>query len=280
MSGSRMRSIPRYPRRVPLLLAMLGLVAAGAGACGIQAEDRMTPLAADELDSELRNTTTTTTTTTTVPPTTDPPDATASTIEPEPTTSTTEAPPLVPTQPTDVFYVYFGSNSIQRLPLNLPFDPVVVQHLIDALESPPANATLSAYNLTTALVPGLVDGEVQVEGGLATVALDEEVLSGMSPTQQPRAIAQIVLTLTWFRTPDRGPIAQVQFTINGEPVAVFVPALGGNSAEPVAFSDFASLLVETAAEPTTTPPPTTVAPEATGPEPDPPPDVTEPEATG
>ncbi len=280
MSGSRMRSIPRYPRRVPALLAALGVLALAAGACGIEAEDRMTPLANDELDSELRNTTTTsTTTTTTAPPTTDPPEATTITVEPESTTSTTE-PPLVPTHPTDVFYVYFGSNSIQRLPLNLPFDPVVVQHLIDALESPPATATLSAYNLTTALMPGLVEGEVQVEGGLATVALDEEVLSGMSPTQQPRAIAQIVLTLTWFRTPDRGPIAQVQFTINGEPVAVFVPALGGNSAEPVAFSDFASQLVETGAEPTTTPPPTTVAPEVTAPETDPPPEVTEPEATG
>src|SRR5690606_29554323 len=199
---------PHYPRRVPLLLAALGLVAAGAGACGIQAEDRMTPLAADELDSELRNTTTTTTTTTTVPATTEPPDATASTVEPESTTSTTEAPPLVPTQPTDVFYVYFGSNSIQRLPLNLPFDPVVVQHLIDALENPPASATLAASNLTTALVPGLVEGEVQVERGVATVALDEDVLSEMSATQQPRAIAQIVLTLTSFKTPDRGNIGQ------------------------------------------------------------------------
>lgn len=261
----------RYPRRVPLLLAALGLVGA-AGACGIQPEDRMTPLAADELDSELRNTTTTSTTTTTTPPTTAP-EQTASTVEQESTTSTTQ-PPLVPTEPTDVFYVYFGSNSIQRLPLNLPYDPVVVQHLIDALENPPASATLAASNLTTALVPGLVEGEVQVERGVATVALDEDVLSEMSATQQPRAIAQIVLTLTSFRTPDRGNIGQVQFTMNGEPVAVFVPALGGNSAEPVSYMDFASLLTETTPEPTTTTTATTVPPVSSEPPPDPPPDPT------
>lgn len=248
-----------YPKRVPLLLAAVGLLA-GVGACGIQPDDRMTPLAADDLSDALRNTTTTSTTTTTTEPR---PEETASTSEPpeapETTTTTTEPAPLVPTQPTDVYYVYFGSNAIQRLPLNLPYDPVVVQHLVDALEQPPAN--LSAANLTTALVPGLVQGEVQVERGLATVALDEEVLGTMSSTQQPRAIAQIVLTLTDFRTGGPGrTIGQVRFTINGEPIAVFVPALGTTSAEPVAYEDFESLLIETDTDPTTTPPPTSAGP--------------------
>lgn len=260
-----------YPKRVPLLLAAVGLLA-GVGACGIQPDDRMTPLAADDLSDALRNTTTTSTTTTTTEPpaiestpTSDPPEA------PETTTTTTVPSPLPPTQPTDVYYVYFGSNAIQRLPLSLPYDPVVVQHLVDALEQPPANADLAGANLTTALVPGLVQGEVHVERGLATVALDEEVLGTMSSTQQPRAIAQIVLTLTDFRTGGPGrTIGQVRFTINGEPVAVFVPALGTTSAEPVAYEDFESLLIETDTEPTTTTTtPTTSLPENTA-EPPPP----------
>ena len=73
-----------------------------------------------------------------------------------------------------------------------------------------------------------------------------------------------MLTLTSFRTSDQGAIGTVRFETDGEGFAVFVPSFGGQSdpGEPLAFTDFASLIAGTSASSTTT---TTLPPTASDP---------------
>ena len=75
----------------------------------------------------------------------------------------------------------------------------------------------------------------------------------MPETQQRRAIAQMVLTFTSFRTTDQGNIGYVTFESDGEPYEVYVP-VDDDMSEPggqLAFADFAELIA-TASAPTVT----------------------------
>jgi len=85
--------------------------------------------------------------------------------------------------------------------------------------------------------------------------LSSAALNRLSSLQQRRAIAQVVLTLSLFTTPEGG-IGQVILNADGEPLSVFVPSRGASSepGETLAYSDFAVLISGTPATTTTSPP--------------------------
>lgn len=213
------------PLRVLALLAFVG----SAAACGLPADEQVTTYNADDLPPALANTTTTTTTTTTLAPpsTLAPTDDVAST--------TTTLPPFEPS-PVDVFYTLGFSDDLQRITLNLPFSPITLRQLIDVLEEPPSE--VASFNLRSSLRDGLIV-EIVPERGTANVELSQDVLNTMTNSQERRAIAQIVLTVTSFRL-ENGNLGQVSFSVDGAPIPVFLPADGGDSepGEGVAFSDF------------------------------------------
>ena len=142
--------------------------------------------------------------------------------------------------------------------------------MISQLESPSRDITTGG--LRSSVRAGLIQ-EVLLERATATVVLDPVALDRLSNDEQRRATAQIVLTLTSFVTADEGAIGFVRFEVDEDPIAVFVPSLGGSSdpGEPLAFIDFASLVVDTSLSPpigdttgtTTSPPTTTAAPTET-----------------
>jgi hypothetical protein len=223
-------------RRTTLLGAMIVLVLAS---CGIPAEDRVTLLNNNDLGADLVNTTTTSTTTTTIPA----PPTTTLPIDPGielTTTSTTIVEPVVDLQPTDVFYVVGFADELKKVTIGL-IPEVTVVDLVDALEQLPQQ--VADQNLRTELRPDLVVG-VDLEDGIATVDLSEDVLDSIPSSRQRRANAQIVLTFTSFVTSERGAIGSDRFTSDGEPISVFLPAEGGDSeaGEAVSFEDFAILI--------------------------------------
>lgn len=233
----------RAASRLAAVVAVVAVVVA-LTACGIPAEDSVTLLNNNDLAADLVNTTTTSTTstTTTTTTTTAPPVVTAP-VEPGTeltTTSTTVAEPVVDLQPTDVFYVVGFADELKKVTIGI-LPEVDVVDLVDALEQLPQQ--VADQNLRTELRPGLVVG-VELEDGVATVDLSEDVLDSIPSSRQRRAIAQIVLTFTSFVTNDRGAIGSVRFTSDGEPISVFLPAEGGDSetGEPVSFEDFAILI--------------------------------------
>jgi hypothetical protein len=234
----------RLHRRIAVLLAALG----GATGCGLPADDQVTTYSPDDLPPVLANTTTTSTSTTTVVPasTAPPPDDAPS------TTSTTVSP--VETEAVDVFYTLGFSDDLQRITLNLP-SPVSIRQLTSVLEVPPPEVT--GFDLRSALRVGLIV-EVVPDRGIANVELSQDVLNRMTSTQERRSIAQIVLTLTSFRIENEGGIGQVRFTVDGEAIPVFLPAVGGDSepGEPVAYADFGVLVTPVVPTTTTAPTPT------------------------
>lgn len=237
------------PRRVAALL----IVSAIPAACGLPADDQVTTYNADELPDVLANTTTTSTSTTT---TTLAPPSTASI--PADASTTSSSVPAVATTRVEVFYTLGFSDGLQPINLNLPFEQVTLPQLTSVLETPPAE--LTSFNLRSSVRPGLIGGIVP-DRGTATVELSQEVLNRMTSSQVRRSIAQIVLTLTSFVTPNDGAIGQVRFTVDGEPIPVFLPADGGDSepGEPVAYSDFGVLVTPITPTSTTTPGSTTIA---------------------
>jgi hypothetical protein len=179
---------------------------------------------------------------------------TGDTSDIEGTTTSSSTIPAPDTTPVEIFYTLGFSDDMQRLRRDL-LVPVPIRNVIDLLESP---TDVAAFNLRTAVRPRLIE-DVVLDRATATVELDPDLLDRMSNTEQQRAVAQIVLTLTSFVTPDEGAIGFVRFEVDGDGYAVFVPRLGGSSdpGEPLAFSDFASLVVSTSLTPTTTVPSTT-----------------------
>ena len=224
-------------------------------ACGLAVDERVQPF--DDVPFDL--TATSTTTTTTIAP----PEPVATTTVPEPAAETTTT--VVRTEATNVFFVLRGSGELQQVTVALPA-PVSRQLLISQLESVPDG---TADTLRTSVSSGLVR-DFTVDRGVATVDLSPLALDRLSSLQQRRAIAQLVLTLSLFTTPDGG-IGQVVLTADGEPLSVYVPARGSSSepGEPLAYSDFAGLISGTPSTTSTTTPtsspssttvPTTTAP--------------------
>ena len=243
----------RVVRRTALILTAPLL----AVACSLPVDERVTRLEDDEIPPEIGETTTTTTTTTTLPPTTTTLPPTTTIDGQVPPSSTTTTMPTLATEPVNIFYTLRFTTQIVRLQLELPA-PVQIAFLVDRLETPTDVETVA--NLRTSVRSGLiVDERIVVERGTVTIPLDPDVLRRMNDAALERAIAQIVLTFTSFRTPDQGNIGSVVFEVDGEGFPVFVPAGGGSSepGEPLAFSDFAQLILSTPSPTTTTtrPPP-------------------------
>jgi len=183
-------------------------------------------------------------------------------------TSTTSVPdansePNIPTttiavnqRAVEVVFVRRLSRELESISIDLP-TPVSNRDVIDQLTQPPRDAE---PELQTEVSERLVLN-VQVDRGLATVNLSRTAINQLGSAQQRRAIAQIVLTLTLF-TSEEGGIGQVEFLVGGQPISVYVPLLNANNepGEPVAWADFAQLLVGVDAPPTTT---TTTEPPST-----------------
>ncbi len=225
---------------------LLYLLATLVTACGLSGEDRVTPIGqaiADDLTATTTTSTTTTTTTTTVPTSTEPSGT--------PDDSTTTTTPLTVTAPVDLFYVFGATDDLQRITLQLPAGLAIPQLILE-LEQPADE--VRGFNARTAVRQGLI-ADVTLERGLATVVLNQEVYNGMSGTEVNQAIAQIVLTLTLFRTTNEGAIGQVRFeSDSGAPISVFLPSLGTTSepGQAVAFTDFSSRVIDAPSVPTTT----------------------------
>ncbi len=176
------------------------------------------------------------------------------------TSTTTSIPdveePLNPTTTTtpqdqrtvDVVYVRQFSRELESVKIDLPI-PVSSRDLLNQLSTPPTNAQ---PNLQTEITRSLVLS-IEVERGIANVNLSRAEITRLGSAQQRRAIAQLVLTLTLF-TSDEGGIGQVVFLVGGEPISVYVPLLDANNdpGQPVAWTDFAQLLVGIDAPATTT----------------------------
>ncbi len=141
---------------------------------------------------------------------------------------------------------------MQVIPLSEPSPELLILRLE---QGPPLGE--ASVGLDTKVREGLVL-DVAVTRGIATVDLSGEVLEQMPRTDPPLAIAQLVLTLTRFQG-----IGQVLFTRDGVPIDVPLPPNDELSpvGEPVAYEDFAILLVESPSATTTT----TVAPPDTEP---------------
>ena len=227
-------------------------------ACAIPTDETTTPLDPDGLPPAIVNTTTTTTTTTTTIP--QPPVSGDSSVATT-TSSTTTLPPTL-TAPVVLYYTIGSTDAVRPLQRELAADPTLTE-LIAQLSSPLPD--VAELGLRSSVRPDLIES-VTVDRGTATVALNPGELDRISDTPLRRAISQLVLTLTSFRTPDQGAIGTVRFETDGEGFAVDVPAFGGQSdpGEPLAFTDFASLVAGTSASTTTTTePPTSTEPPTT-----------------
>ena len=232
---------PRARHRRVAAAVLVTIVAASA--CGLPVDERVQPF--DDVPFDL--TATSTTTTTTLPP---PEPAVTTTVPPAELITTTT---LVRTEPTDIFFVLRGSGELQRVTVSLPA-PVSRQLLINQLESVPDG---TGDTLRTSVASGLLR-DFTVDRGVASVELSSAALNRLSSLQQRRAIAQVVLTLSLFTTPEGG-IGQVILNADGEPLSVFVPSRGASSepGEALAYSDFAVLISGTPATTTTSLPPVT-----------------------
>jgi hypothetical protein len=230
------------------------------GACSLPADEGVTPIDADGLPPELRDTTTTSTTTsttTTVPvPTSVPPETTA------PTLVATTAPPTL-TAPVDIYYADRATDGMQGLRRLLP-EPLSLQVVINQLESPLPE--IQNYGLRSALEPGLI-GPTSLDRSVLTVSLNSPVFDAMSEDQKRLAIAQMVLTFTSFSVPGEGNIGQVLIQVDGAPIPVFIPAelTTREAGIPVVYDDFATLVIGTTGSTTATsaPPTESVPPTAT-----------------
>lgn len=246
--------------RVRTTLAAFGALALLVPGCAIPTDETTTPLDPDALPPAIVDTTTTTTTTTVAPPPTTLP---GESVPATTTTTTTTLPPTL-TAPVVIYYTIGSTDEVRPLQRELAADPTLTE-LIAQLTTPLPD--VAELGLRSSVRASLLES-VTVDRGTATVALEPVELSRISDTTLRRAISQLVLTLTSFRTPDQGAIGTVRFETDGEGFAVDVPAFGGQSdpGEPLAFSDFASLIAGSSAsttttttEPPTTEPPTTAA---------------------
>lgn len=240
--------VPHVARRVAVLVSALVTVSLVLTSCSLPAEDRVSPIDADDLGPELANPTTTTTTTT--PPTTVPVSTDPSASQPTSTTTTIVEPI---TERQRIFYTIGAGEDLQRVTLELPED-ARLPSIQNELESP--RQEVRALGLATDVRPGLIDDFLfTAETVTLTVALDADVWDAMSETERRNAIGQIVLTFTSFAPADTGAIGFVNFTIDGAPIGVVVPRTQSASepGQPLTFADFQPLLGDAATTDTTPP---------------------------
>lgn len=113
--------------------------------------------------------------------------------------------------------------------------------VVDELEFPMG---ISESNLRSSVRPGLVDA-IEIDRGTASLTLDDVILGRMSESEERRAVAQLVLSLTSIQLQGVGTVGLIVFETAAGPYEVFVPAFNGTSdgVEPLSYSDFARLVI-------------------------------------
>jgi spore germination protein GerM len=159
---------------------------------------------------------------------------TTSTTTPAPTTTNPE------TELTNQISLYFVStNRLVSVPQNVKQDSTA-QDAIDSLLGIRPEREENSYSRSA--IPKNLSLSVEVTRGLAVVDANKSLLEIVTTLEQRLAIGQIVLTLTSLPG-----IGQVLFTVDGIPQSV--PRGAGDTAkanQPVAFDDYASLLLSSA----------------------------------
>jgi len=209
--------------RLVLLGGLISIASTLLG-CSVEGRDSFEVIPPQEIPFGLDQSTTTSTTTTTTPP-----------ENSEGSDSTTTTQVAVQTEIVEIYFVA-GLDRLQRQTLQLSY-PVGVYQVIAVLEEAPSGE--QSTGLRTVIRPGLV-AEITTNRGVANVELLGEELNELSPRDQRLAIAQLVLSLTGSL---RG-IGQVTFTVDGIPAEIGIPPdyTLSEPGQPLAFSDFESLL--------------------------------------
>ena len=159
---------------------------------------------------------------------------TTSTTTPTPTTTNPESEL---TNQISLFYV--STNRLISVQQNVKQDSTA-QDAIDSLLGIRPEREENSYSRSA--IPKNLSLTVEVTRGLAVVDANKSLLEIVTTLEQRLAIGQIVLTLTSLPG-----IGQVLFTVDGIPQSV--PRGAGDTAkanQPVAFDDYASLLLSSA----------------------------------
>lgn len=206
----------------PVVVAAVAAV--GVVACGVPSGGDFLQIEEGQIPYGLAETTTTTR-----PPTT------TSTTRPPMTTSTTVVETTTTLALEDVRLYFLTGLQLVAIQRSLAAPATPSQVLAALVEGPPTGEL--GVGLRTAL-PATDDIVVTVERGVATVDLPAGYVDEIPASEQRRAIAQIVLTLSVL------PRASfVVFLEDGEPLAV--PRGRGDLStpgEPVTFEDYEPLL--------------------------------------
>ena len=159
---------------------------------------------------------------------------TTSTTTPAPTTTNPEAELT-----NQISLYYLSTNRLVSVLQNVKQDSTV-QDAIDSLLDLRPEREENSYSRSA--IPKNLSLTVEVTRGLAVVDANKSLLEIVTTLEQRLAIGQIVLTLTSLPG-----IGQVLFTVDGIPQSV--PRGAGDTAkanQPVAFDDYASLLLSSA----------------------------------
>ena len=159
---------------------------------------------------------------------------TTSTTTPAPTTTNPEAEL---TNQISLYYV--STNRLVSVQQNVKQDSTAQDAINSLLDFRPEREE-NSYSRSA--IPKNLSLTVEVTRGLAVVDANKSLLEIVTTLEQRLAIGQIVLTLTSLPG-----IGQVLFTVDGIPQSV--PRGAGDTAkanQPVAFDDYASLLLSSA----------------------------------
>jgi hypothetical protein len=247
---------PSQRRLVAASALAIGVVIGAA--CGTGDDGAFERIDSKDLFGLDQTTTTSTTTTTTTVP--------ESSVPVPPSTSMPST--TVPTEPIELYFV--SGNQLDVVIGNLSRDPSAIRVMALLEDGPPPGE--AGLGLRTFVEAGLISSVRESGAGFAAVDFAGEAFDDIEDRDQRLAIGQIVLTLT-----RRPGIGQVQFSLEGEPLAV--PGGDGVQTDPgqsVSREDFEDLLSDPGpddsqpettpdvSEPTT-PVETTLLPEATTP---------------
>lgn len=216
---------PGRSRRPLVTATVLAIGLVLGAACGTGDDGTFERIDTEDLFGLDQTTTTSTTitTTTTIP---------ESSVPVPPSTSMPAT--TVPTEPIELYFA--SGNQLDAVIGNLSRDPSAPR-VVRLLEDGPPSGD-AGVGLRTFVEPGLITSVRESGAGFAAVDLAGEAFDDIEDRDQRLAIGQIVLTLT-----RRPGIGQVQFSLEGEPLAV--PGGDGVQTEPgqpVSRADYEDLL--------------------------------------
>lgn len=234
--------------------AVLALPAAAA-ACGLDGSDQVEQIDADRLrglNEPTEPTNASTAVETTIESTT--PESSTATVPGSDLTTTTQ-PATTTTVDTEPMPAYFIQGSgLVELSVPVPEGASLRQRLRILEDGPPDE--YAEQGVRTALPAGLITGLRKWQQSGITVHLDGDVFAGIDTEDHQLMIGQVVLTLT-----EQPGIDLVDFTLEGEPLAVYLRDNQlGEPGEAVTEDDY-ELLLEDETDPTAAP--TAVATDST-----------------